>query len=262
MMFKLEVLSEFDPFKDLLSYAELSGGRPFTEPFAEHALRAYNHWRLLKKRVLTSLSRILQQSGEKVDLAISLAVLLHDSGKLTTLYQDYLNQRLKGKADAIGFRHEAISTYILLNCLSQVNFNMKFNQLIAGAVLFHHEAITQQKLRKRVDVIIGPLHNKYPSGIILFTPKIIELLNKLTNTTLQLNIKFNEKILINNMRSNFVTMFQFFDPDNPVDLHVRRLRVAAVHQIISVCDNRAAYEVRPHKDYPFIREVIDGGWKY
>jgi CRISPR-associated endonuclease Cas3-HD len=262
MIFDVKVIQEFTPFNDLLSYIEVYDGRQMMESYAEHALRAYYHWKALKERVITGLSRVLQYSKDDIDFGVSLGVLLHDAGKLTTLYQEYLNRKLRDIAVNVGFAHEVISAQILLDCLSQINFDKIFNYLISAAVLFHHEAIRQQESRQRVDKILSPIYNRFKGGIIEFSPKSMELLKKLVKRILYIDVEFNENISINDMKKSFIYLFQFLDPDSSVHLHIIRLRVAALHQIISVCDNRAALEVRPRRNYPFIREVMEGGWKY
>jgi CRISPR-associated endonuclease Cas3-HD len=262
MIGKIEELSEFVSFNHLLSYAELKNGEMITEEFAEHSLRALRHWNALKGRVLANLSRILNQSKENVDLCVSLAVLLHDAGKLTTRYQDYLNEKREAKISTVGFRHEVVSTQVLLDCLNQTHFDDAISWLVVGAVLFHHEALKQRELRRRVDSLISPLYNMYPRGVVSFVPLTTELLKKLTNITLKLDFNFREELSIEYLKVKLVRIFQFFDPDNSVDLHIRRLKVSAIHQIVSVCDNRAAYEARPRRNYPFMKEVVEGGWKY
>jgi CRISPR-associated endonuclease Cas3-HD len=251
---------ELSNFNHLLSYADIKEGKIVIEKFSEHVLRCIDHWNALKKRILLSIARVLNQPVGKVKLVIPLTILLHDTGKLTSKYQEYLKSKQLGKAASVGFRHEVVSAYVLLNCMRQIGFEEEFIWTATGAVLFHHEALLQQNLRKKVSDFVGPLHNKYPDGKVYFVKGTKDLIEKLIKTELNLIIDFQEELSIKNLKSEFVNMFQFYDPYNPVDLHVRRLRVSAIQHIINVCDNRSAYEVRNGKSSPFIDEVLNGGW--
>lgn len=257
---RIKKISEFSNFDHLLSYADIKEGKIVIEKFSEHTLRCVDHWNALEKRILSSIARVLDQPVGKVKLVISLAILLHDTGKLTSEYQAYLKNKQLGKAASVGFRHEVVSTHVLLNYMKQIGFEEEFTWTAAGAVLFHHEALMQQNLRRKVSDFVSPLHNKYPTGKVYFAMGTKDLIEKIIKTELNLAIDFQEELSIKDLKSELVNMFHFYDPYNPVDLHVRRLRVSAIQHIVNVCDNRSAYEVRNGKPSPFIDEVLNGGW--
>lgn len=264
MLEEEQISNELKKFDCILSYADLINGQVIEEPFAKHALLSIKYWSYLKDRVLNALSRVLDKPIEDVRSSVSLAILLHDVGKLTTAYQRYLNEKKMGAKIMIGFDHEVASIPVLLTYMKQMNMDDYLSQIVAGAVLFHHEALRQHEQRKKVNQLTGPIYNKYPDGIIRFNSLASELIRQL------LLMKFGNDLLlkldfsIEDLKAELIDLFYIYDPDNPIDLHRIRLRVSAVQQILSVCDNRAAWEARPKRDQPsiFIKELLEGGWKY
>ncbi|MEM3489610.1 MAG: CRISPR-associated endonuclease Cas3'' [Nitrososphaerota archaeon] len=261
---KWQIFSEFTKFSNLLSYAEFKEGQAIVETFIEHAFLSMKHWILLKKRILHALSRVIDKPMEDVERGVSFTILLHDVGKLTTAYQDYLRKRKLGMEAKVGFNHEIASIPVILNYAEQVGIDNELSRIVAGAVLFHHEALRPHNQRLIINNLISPLHNKYPNGVVRFAPSSNELVQQLLLKFDLLKSHEELPILdfsIDSLKVKLVELFYAYNPENPVNLHIVRLRVSAIQQILSVCDNRAASECRPKKDSPFIRELLEGGWK-
>lgn len=261
---KWQISSEFIKFSDLLSYAEFKEGQAIVETFVEHTFLSMKHWVLLKKRILHALSRVIDKPIGDLERGVSFVILLHDVGKLTTVYQDYLRKRKSGREAIVGFNHEIASIPVILNYAEQVDIDNELSRILAGAVMFHHEAIRPHDQRLTINNLISPLHNKYPNGIVRFVPSSNELVQQLLLKFDLLKSSGELPILdfsIYSLKVKLVELFYVYNPENPVNLHRVRLRVSAIQHILSVCDNRAASECRPKKDSPYIKELLEGGWK-
>jgi hypothetical protein len=116
--------------------------------------------------------------------------------------------------------------------------------------------------RLTVNQLISPIRNKYQDGIVSFAPLADELARKLLLITINKDLPLKLEFPTEELRKNLTNLFYVYNPDNPVDLHRIRLRVSAIQHILSVCDNRSAWESRPKKDRPFLKELLKGGWRY
>ncbi len=262
MLDKGQILNELRKFDHLLSYTEFVDGQVIIETFAEHALLSVKHWSCLKGKVLYALSRVLGKPVGDVERSVSLAILLHDVGKLTTLYQRYLNERKMRVKAMIDFSHEVASIPVLHNYMRQINIDDTLSQMAAGAVLFHHEALRTHDRRQTVNQLTSPIYNKYPNGVVRFAPSADELVRQLLLMLFDKDLSLKLEFSIEDLKAYLVKLFHIYDPDSPVDLHKIRLRVSAVQQILSVCDYRSAGESRPKRNWPFIKELLEGGWRY
>jgi hypothetical protein len=162
----------------------------------------------------------------------------------------------------VGFSHEVASVPVLHNYMRQVNIDDTLGQIAVGAVLFHHEALRTHDRRQTVNQLTGPIYNKYPNGVVRFAPSADELVRQLLLMVFDKDLSLKLEFSIEDLKDYLVKLFHAYDPDSPIDLHKIRLRVSAVQQILSVCDYRAAAESRPKRDWPFIKELLEGGWRY
>jgi CRISPR-associated endonuclease Cas3-HD len=263
----VEEIKRFE-FGRLLSYVELmEGGKVFEETFSEHAHMSLKVWDSLKRRVLPNLARVLDRPNRDVEEAVSLTILLHDAGKLTTQYQCYLERKRRGEKIPVGFNHEVASIPVLLNYMNRIGVEHKLSQIAAGAVLFHHEALRQYQLRCTVNYLVSPIFNKYRNGVVRFAPSAAQLLTQLLTELMEFepykNQTFDIEFSIKDLRDELTELFQTYDSDSPIDLSRIRLRVSAIQHILCVCDNRASWKIRPKKSPTvYIKEIVEGGWQY
>ncbi|MEM3715453.1 MAG: CRISPR-associated endonuclease Cas3'' [Nitrososphaeria archaeon] len=132
--------------REILSYRPSEKQK--VEFYMDHIKNCNEIWRnKYRERVIEPIARRtakvlkdnLKDVEENVKLALDIAIIYHDFGKLTRIYQDYT----QCKRDSLnGFRHEHISTYFILNVLrSLLGKENYLTYITAAAVYLHHEAL-------------------------------------------------------------------------------------------------------------------------
>ncbi|MBP1912222.1 CRISPR-associated endonuclease Cas3'' [Thermococcus stetteri] len=111
------------------------------QTLGKHVEAMLKAWESVKEKYIPSIIRAMRAYGVELsrgdaDRLMKALIILHDSGKETRLYQDYL----AGKAKLSGFRHELVSAYYTLKILPQL-FDGKTAFIGSLVVMLHHEPI-------------------------------------------------------------------------------------------------------------------------
>jgi len=115
----------------------------------DHVNKMLEYWDKIKHRYLHTIVRVLKAcsielSHKDADEFVKILIKLHDIGKASNLYQDYI----KGKRKLNGFRHELVSAYYTYyTLLKKLKNNEKLAFIGALTVMLHHEPIIMGQIR-------------------------------------------------------------------------------------------------------------------
>lgn len=101
------------------------------ETYFQHIYCMLNVWNQIRRYYTRGLTRILGFDADKV---VKLAILSHDFGKLTKIYQEEESERRF-------YRHEVISAYLAYTIFPEFINNKDVVDMLANAVFLHHENI-------------------------------------------------------------------------------------------------------------------------
>jgi len=113
-----------------------------------HVNKMLEYWDKIKYRYLHTITRVLKAYGielgyKDADEFMEILIKLHDVGKASKLYQDYID----GKRKLNGFRHELVSAYYTYHILKKLKNNEKLAFVGALTVMLHHEPIIMGQIR-------------------------------------------------------------------------------------------------------------------
>ncbi len=114
----------------------------------DHVNKMLEYWDKIKYRYLHTIVRVLKAYGielgyKDADEFMEILIKLHDVGKASKLYQDYID----GKRKLNGFRHELVSAYYTYYILKKLKNNEKLAFVGALVVMLHHEPIIMGQIR-------------------------------------------------------------------------------------------------------------------
>lgn len=114
----------------------------------DHVNKMLEYWDKIKYRYLYTIVRVLKAYGielshKDVDEFMRILIKLHDVGKASKLYQNYID----GKRELNGFRHELVSAYYTYHILKKLKNNEKLAFVGALTVMLHHEPIIMGQIR-------------------------------------------------------------------------------------------------------------------
>ena len=114
----------------------------------DHVNKMLEYWDKIKYRYLYTIVRVLKAYGielshKDVDEFMRILIKLHDVGKASKLYQNYID----GKRKLNGFRHELVSAYYTYHILKKLKNNEKLAFVGALTVMLHHEPIIMGQIR-------------------------------------------------------------------------------------------------------------------
>lgn len=114
----------------------------------DHVNKMLEYWNKIKYRYLHTIIRVLKAYGVELshkdaDEFMKILIKLHDIGKASKLYQDYID----GKRKLNGFRHELVSAYYTYHILKKLKNNEKLAFVGALIVMLHHEPIIMGQIR-------------------------------------------------------------------------------------------------------------------
>jgi CRISPR-associated endonuclease Cas3-HD len=226
----------------IFSWAE--DGR--SEQIRDHVDSMLERWKFKYRRVYEKpLRRLI---GDHADEAVRCAIIMHDVGKLTKLYQEYLKRRLSGeKASLRGYRHEVASAAIASLHLQGV----EWGDLVAAAVLLSHEPILMGQVGEAGERYFT-LTQAYRSLKVACTDGALELDSEgvsIINDFLKseefqwrLKEKYEFSGCLDALKGLVVRVVALGD------VAVKRVRVAALSHVLTVIDSLSANESREEGD--------------
>lgn len=228
------------------------------EYMADHASAVYCIWEECMKRYYKQALR--RAFSNYADLIISIALLLHDFGKLVKAYTDVSLRRY--------YRHELLSAYFTYEVLKPASFVPEDYKLITSlAVLLHHEPIIlsayaselgEQYIKaSTVKVVLERVSAKGKLQIINDLQYINFVNSRLLRHGLNLNqvlLSVNPKSVINTLKE--VLAFASLG-DNSIRL-VRRAKVGALLHPLTLADSLAA-EMQRHGSGTWVTKRALGG---
>ncbi len=118
------------------------------QPLDCHVNKMLEYWDKIKYRYLHTVTRVLKAYGielshKDADEFMKILIKLHDVGKASKIYQDYID----GKRKLSGFRHELVSAYYAYHILKKFKNNEKLAFIGALTVMLHHEPIIMGQIR-------------------------------------------------------------------------------------------------------------------
>jgi len=246
---------------EYLTYVDDQGR---VETYEEHVLAMFSEWNKIRQRIISPLIRLYDCSSEHADFFIKSIILMHDLGKLTDIYQEYLSKRKPGTEGPLDYRHEFVSA-IWHFCTFKDVYQEKFGEIYKNilseamaAIITHHEYWAQWRTKNyRPDYIMSHLNKWFKEKITLVSGSG-ELIFHMAENLIRTRIQMTEQILIKKEAYEALRVMNNHIDRKGAVAHKVAIRATALLQILCICDIRAAQR-RGEKSSPYIKEVCEGG---
>ena len=217
------------------------------EPFEQHIRSMLERWKNVYSKVYEApLRRLI---GSHADEAVRCSIILHDVGKLTKLYQKYVESRYKGeKARLGGYRHEVVSGAIAALLLRDV----EWGDYVVAAVTLSHEPILMGQVgeagerRFTLTQAYRSLRAACEGGEELkLECEGVQVVNKLLEEegfSWRLEEKYRYEECLRGLKGAVIRITTLGD------VAVKRVKVAALVHVLTVIDSLSASESRGDGD--------------
>jgi CRISPR-associated endonuclease Cas3-HD len=226
---------------DLLNYSAPG------ELYEDHIKFCLQSWTSLKERLLPTLARLFDDQPDKANEMVKKMLVCHDVGKLSARWQIYINypkeKRLKGPP------HATLGAPYLL--YSDADKESDLHYAGALAILMHHidSGLAQGNLEHPAEDAINRGLVEYGTEKIRWAEgaeKTFIRSRACSGLTEQLPI-LEAVITLGSLEKLAKDLRLWARCPKELDRHRRRLQTLALHQILKVCDWRAANQ-RPQQE--------------
>lgn len=213
------------------------------EPIEKHVELALNLWtNKYKKFYISSLNRVFRFESEPIneDEVVKATIILHDVGKLTSYYQEYIRAKSQGLERFLkGYRHEIIGSAVTF-----LTFKQKpWRYLASGAVLLHHEPILMGQMLRLGEDYVTLTHAYYSLRVasqdnkVSLDEKGVDILNKILSREGFIE-RIPESLPIDEMEEAIKECIVriALRSDKPI----MRVKIAALVHILTLLDSLAA----------------------
>ena len=210
------------------------------EPYENHIRLCLESWDKLKARLLPTISRLFDMDECNILKAIEIAILCHDIGKLSRHWQEYIH---KPKAERkYGPPHATLgASYLLI--LDNESY-CTLNNASALAILMHHtdSGLAQGNLEHPAEDAINRGLVEYGTENIRWAENADNAFRQSLETLsgLDLIAKPLNSVNLKHLEDMAKQLRLWARCPKGVERHQHRLQALAIHQILKVCDWRAA----------------------
>ena len=223
------------------------------ELLRDHIQSMLTLWaRYFRTVYLTPIARVLELRSEDAEHLVRQAIILHDAGKLYTMYQ----RALKEEAPELSkyrreYRHELVSSYYYLHCRMQHSVLQEIDYCVAASLALHHEPILMGQLSRMgepyltVTEVIRRLKSTSIDDELPMHEGGVKLLEDLLRLHVGLHVQLPRKLKVEEVVDSLRSLMLTLSIKGSAEYRSRmRIKTAALASLLCVIDSWAAHEHR------------------